>query len=160
MCDVDVIFNLEFLERCRFNVEKQKKVYYLILFSLFNFKLVYFMENRIILFIKRQLVIFKKIGFWRDFGYGMICQYFLDFKVVKGFREGIVGWGGEDVFLYKKYVCSNMIVVRVIDLGIFYLWYDKECFINLLSDQYRGCIRFKFFSEVLYVQLGIFVFKD
>ena len=36
LCDVDVIFNEEFINRCKSYTEKHKRVYYPVLFSLYN----------------------------------------------------------------------------------------------------------------------------
>ncbi|XP_053115606.1 chondroitin sulfate N-acetylgalactosaminyltransferase 1 isoform X2 [Hemicordylus capensis] len=157
-CDVDIYFTAEFLNTCRVNTQPGKKVFYPVLFSQYNPSLIYGHHDSIPP-LEQQLVIKKETGFWRDFGFGMTCQYRSDYINIGGFDLDIKGWGGEDVHLYRKYLHSNLIVVRTPVRGLFHLWHEKHCLDELTPEQYKMCIQSKAMNEASHGQLGMLVFR-
>lgn len=158
-CDVDIHFTLDFLNTCRLQASPNKKVFYPVVFSLYNPAIVHGnLESPPP--IELQLIHKKDAGFWRDFGFGMTCQYRSDFLNIGGFDLEVKGWGVEDVHLYRKYLRSALIVVRTPVSGLFHLWHKKRCADELTPEQYRMCIQSKAMNEASHSHLGMLVFRE
>ncbi|XP_062500983.1 uncharacterized protein LOC134178183 isoform X2 [Corticium candelabrum] len=153
-CDVDVRFTTSFLQRCYRNVEERKRVYYPIVFSLYNPALAINHKTGPSVYIKRES------GFWRDFGYGMACMYVSDFFNAGGFDLSIQGWGGEDVDLYEKLVKSGIEMMRSVDEGIYHIFHEKECNPSLRPEQYQSCMNSKISTSGSQKQLGNIIIEQ
>uniref|UniRef100_A0A1A7Z0N8 Hexosyltransferase n=2 Tax=Iconisemion striatum TaxID=60296 RepID=A0A1A7Z0N8_9TELE len=158
-CDVDIRFTLDFLNTCRLHAAPNKKVFYPVVFSLYNPAIVYG-NLELAPPIELQLIHKKDAGFWRDFGFGMTCQYRSDFLNIGGFDLEVKGWGVEDVHLYRKYLRSDLIVIRTPVSSLFHLWHEKQCADELTPEQYRMCIQSKAMNEASHSHLGMLVFRE
>ncbi|KAL1267083.1 hypothetical protein QQF64_002758, partial [Cirrhinus molitorella] len=107
-CDVDLVFNADALQRCRDNTIEGSQVYFPIVFSQYDPKIVYAggpTEDSTFDFT-------KKSGFWRDYGFGITCIFKSDLLKAGGFDTSIQGWGLEDVDMFTKVISSDLKVFR------------------------------------------------
>lgn len=162
-CDIDILYTIQFLNLCRFNAVKLEKVYYPILYSFYNPKIVNKYSN--ISITLTNLTISKDTGFFRDFGFGMSCQYKKDFLDINGFKDlprvYSQGWGDEDLFLYKKYIKNSSVkIMRQITPSLIHYYHEKECNIKKMNNlQYKHCLESKVFNEASHRHFGFFYFN-
>ncbi|XP_039615416.1 chondroitin sulfate synthase 3-like [Polypterus senegalus] len=149
-CDVDLIFKADFLQRCRDNTIQGEQVYYPIIFSQYDPKIVYRggpPDDSDFVFTKRS-------GFWRDYGFGISCMYKSDLTKVGGFDTSIQGWGLEDVDLFTKVINSGLKVFRSQDVGIVHIYHSVHCDPNLDPKQYKMCLGSKSSTYASTMQLA------
>nr|XP_002740525.1 PREDICTED: chondroitin sulfate synthase 1-like [Saccoglossus kowalevskii] len=134
--DVDIHFSSGFLYRCRKNTKQGKLIYYPEVFSQYEPRVVYPHKQTPV----TNILINKQTGFFRHYGFGIVCVYNSDVSSVGGMDASIVGWGLEDVDLYNKFVISNMTVFRSPDVGLVHIYHPVICDEALEPKQYQMCL--------------------
>ncbi|XP_042365842.1 chondroitin sulfate synthase 3-like [Plectropomus leopardus] len=135
-CDVDLIFSGDALQRCRDNAIQGRQVYFPVVFSQYNPKIVYSEKAP----RENKFVLTKKSGFWRAYGFGISCVYKSDLLKAGGFDTSILGWGLEDVDLFTKVITSDMKVLRSQEPGIVHIYHPVHCNTSLEQKQYKMCL--------------------
>ncbi|KAG7476491.1 hypothetical protein MATL_G00083510 [Megalops atlanticus] len=149
-CDVDLVFNADFLQRCRDNAIQGKQVYFPVIFSQYDPKIVYSGAAP----DDSSFVFTKKSGFWRDYGFGITCIFKSDLLKAGGFDTSIQGWGLEDVDLFTKVINSGLKAFRSQETGIIHVYHPVHCDANLEPKQYKMCLGSKASTYASTMQLA------
>lgn len=135
--DVDIVFNHKSLLRIRQNTIRNQKIYFPIVFSLYNLK---FQNKSIEYSHNMDINLNNQNGFWRQFGFGIVSLYKVDFVNLGGFNTSITGWGLEDVAFYDNNIKSSIKIIRTVDTGLIHIYHPVECSKNLEPTQKDMCI--------------------
>lgn len=136
--DVDLVFQKEFVNRCRDNTIKSKQVYMPVMFGQYNPDIAYFKKVR----PKTNFVYKKPDGRWRIFSYGPVCIYGADVMAVGGLNTNIKGWGKEDTDFASRIVKHGLTIQRAPDQGIVHVFHEHvPCDKRLSHDQRQQCKR-------------------
>lgn len=135
ICDVDMVVEHTFLQRCRRNAQRGKRVYFPEFFKYYNMDYVYRFSKK-----PRGRGITRQHGHWAMYSYGMLCIYKSDYDFVGGFSRSIEGWGGEDIDFATKVLQKRLDIMRGPDPGLSHRYHDKVCSKHLTPKQFKDCI--------------------
>lgn len=62
--------------------------------------------------------------------------------------------GKEDLHLYRKYLHSNLMVVRAPSRELFQMWHATPCAENLPTESFNECIQTRAMNEASHSQMG------
>ncbi len=135
--DLDMIFTRELFPRIRHHTIYHKQVYFPIIFSQYDPN---YWETTQIQTNFSSFSLHDDIGYWRQYGFGMLGIYKADLGSIGSWNVEISGWGKEDVEIYDKLVQSaNLNVFRTIDTSLMHIFHTKECSATLHDDQMKMC---------------------
>ncbi|CAF1379687.1 unnamed protein product [Adineta ricciae] len=135
--DLDMIFTRNLFSRIRHHTIFNKQVYFPIIFSQYDPN--YWETSKIALDFT-SFRIKDDIGYWRQYGFGMLGIYKADLGQIGSWNVEISGWGKEDVEIYDKLVQSrNLTVFRAVDDSLMHVFHTKECSTALRDDQLTMC---------------------
>uniref|UniRef100_A0A6A7G7Z9 Hexosyltransferase n=2 Tax=Hirondellea gigas TaxID=1518452 RepID=A0A6A7G7Z9_9CRUS len=133
--DVDMAFTDALLHRIRLHTRRGKQVYFPIVFSEFDPSVVGPPPRDQF----GHTAITEESGYFRNFGFGIVSVYKSDLFAVGGFNTSIVGWGGEDVDLYNKFVASKSVrVFRSTEPALVHVYHRAACQYSHLQQSHAG----------------------
>lgn len=133
--DVDIVFTSSALNRIRLNTLSGRRMYFPIVFSQYDPRMVYEKTRK-----RDKFAINEVSGHWRQYGFGIVSLYKRDYVTVGGLDTTIQGWGKEDVEFYEKAVRSNVHVFRAADRHLVHVYHEIECSRQLPSLQFSMCM--------------------
>uniref|UniRef100_A0A8C5M973 Hexosyltransferase n=1 Tax=Leptobrachium leishanense TaxID=445787 RepID=A0A8C5M973_9ANUR len=135
-CDVDLVFTTEFLQRCRANTIFGQQIYFPIIFSQYDPKIVYAGKVQ----SNNNFAFTQKTGLWRNYGFGIACIHKGDLLHAGGFDVSIHGWGLEDVDFFNKVIQAGVHIFRSQEVGVVHIHHPVFCDPNLDPKQYKMCL--------------------
>lgn len=153
LCDVDMSIEPGFLNRCRMNTIQGKRIYYPVFFKYYNMNYVYRFRRKPVTY-KIQ----REHGHWAEYSFGMVCVYKSDYVASEGFDTTIVGWGGEDVDLFNKFLKTKIEILKSPDPALSHRYHDKVCSRKLNPLQFSMCISSRNEALADRMQLAEYVF--
>ncbi|CAF0791765.1 unnamed protein product [Adineta steineri] len=135
--DLDMVFTRDLFPRIRHHTIFNKQVYFPIIFSQYDPQ---YWESSKMLSNFTSFHIRNDIGYWRQYGFGMLGIYKADLGQIGSWNVEISGWGKEDVEIYDKLVQSPTLnVFRTIDNSLMHIFHTKQCSLTLRDDQMTMC---------------------
>lgn len=133
--DVDIVFTGSALNRIRLNTLSGRRIYFPIVFSQYDPKVVYGDVRK-----QDKFTINEISGHWRQYGFGIVSVYKSDYRTVGGLDLSIQGWGKEDVEFFEKAVKSDLDVFRAADRHLVHVYHEIECSRELSTPQFSMCM--------------------
>ncbi len=135
--DLDMIFTRDLFPRIRHHTIFNKQVYFPIIFSQYD---PHYWDIKQIPTNFSSFYLRDDVGYWRQYGFGMLGIYKADLGQIGDWNVEISGWGKEDVEIYDKLVQSSTLnVFRTIDNSLMHIFHTKECLATLRHDQMNMC---------------------
>lgn len=135
--DLDMVFTRDLFPRIRHQTIFNKQVYFPIIFSQYDPKYWRKAQNETNF---SSFHLQDDIGYWRQYGFGMLGIYKADLGQIGNWNVEISGWGKEDVEIYDKLVQSpDLNVFRTIDNSLMHVFHTKDCSPTLQEDQMNMC---------------------
>ena len=134
-CDVDITVERSFTGRCRRNTIRGQRVFYPVVFKLYNSQYAYPHGPK-----PTRTHINRQNGHWFYYSYGMLCMYKSDYVAVGGLDTKITGWGLEDVLFFKAVLKSKLEVFRSPDPALTHRWHSSSCPDTLSAEQHSDCL--------------------
>jgi chondroitin sulfate synthase len=135
--DLDMVFTRDLFPRIRHHTILNQQVYFPIIFSQYDPN--YWRGAQNFSDFKR-FPLRSDMGYWRQYGFGMLGIYKADLGPSGSWNVQISGWGKEDVEIYDKMVQSpHLRVFRSVDTSLMHIFHTKDCSTTLRDDQMKMC---------------------